>query len=190
MALIHSLSRGFTIRAAATTVVAARATRARVAPAGIRAVRTTRSSPFAPAAAGRAANVRASGFRFRAISTDSAGNVSATSNTVTTEVCDPEDTYEDDFGTGDAGLGDRLADLDLADVDVAARREVTRIDLGVTELFIGGACVDVLKLVEFDRELLDALYDFGSLAVLTLDLFLEFDLAGHGLVREIAKGDR
>ena len=70
MALIHSLSRGFTIRAAATTVVAARATRARVAPAGIRAVRTTRSSPFAPAAAGRAANVRASGFRFRAISTD------------------------------------------------------------------------------------------------------------------------
>ena len=39
-----------------------------------------------------------------AISTDSAGNVSATSNTVTTEVCDPEDTYEDDFGTGDAGL--------------------------------------------------------------------------------------
>ena len=34
MALIHSLSRGFTIRAAATTVVAARATRARVAPAG------------------------------------------------------------------------------------------------------------------------------------------------------------
>ena len=72
MALIHSLSRGFTIRAAATTVVAARATRARVAPAGIRAVRTTRSSPFAPAAAGRAANVRASGFRFRAISTDSA----------------------------------------------------------------------------------------------------------------------
>jgi len=38
-----------------------------------------------------------------AVATDSAGNSSGTSNTVTTEVCDPEDTYEDDFGTGDAG---------------------------------------------------------------------------------------
>lgn len=38
-----------------------------------------------------------------AIATDSAGNSSGTSNTVTTEVCDPEDTYEDDFGTGDSG---------------------------------------------------------------------------------------
>ena len=39
-----------------------------------------------------------------AIATDSAGNVSGASNTVSTEVCDPEDTYEDDFGTGDAGV--------------------------------------------------------------------------------------
>ena len=38
-----------------------------------------------------------------ATATDSAGNVSNPSNTVTTEVCDPEDIYEDDFGTGDAG---------------------------------------------------------------------------------------
>ena len=38
-----------------------------------------------------------------AVATDSAGNASGTSNTVTTEVCDPEDTYEDDFGTGDSG---------------------------------------------------------------------------------------
>jgi hypothetical protein len=38
-----------------------------------------------------------------AVATDSAGNVSGTSNTVTTEVCDPEDSYEDDFGTGDSG---------------------------------------------------------------------------------------
>jgi hypothetical protein len=39
-----------------------------------------------------------------AVATDSAGNVSGSSNTVTTEVCDPEDTYEDAFGTGDAGV--------------------------------------------------------------------------------------
>jgi hypothetical protein len=38
------------------------------------------------------------------VATDSAGNVSGSSNTVTTEVCDPEDTYEDAFGTGDAGV--------------------------------------------------------------------------------------
>lgn len=38
-----------------------------------------------------------------AVAEDSSGNVSGTSNTVSTEVCSPEDTYEDDFGTGDAG---------------------------------------------------------------------------------------
>ena len=36
-------------------------------------------------------------------STDTAGNTSGVSNTVTTEVCNPEDIYEDDFGTGDSG---------------------------------------------------------------------------------------
>jgi len=35
--------------------------------------------------------------------TDSAGNTSGTSNTVTTEVCDPYDVYEDSTGYGDAG---------------------------------------------------------------------------------------
>jgi hypothetical protein len=38
-----------------------------------------------------------------AVATDSAGNSSGVSNVVTTEVCDPEDVYEDAFGTGDAG---------------------------------------------------------------------------------------
>ncbi len=38
-----------------------------------------------------------------AVATDAAGNTSGVSNTVTTEVCDPEDPYEDDFGTGDSG---------------------------------------------------------------------------------------
>lgn len=35
--------------------------------------------------------------------TDSAGNTSPVSNTVTTEVCDPYDIYEDSSGTGDSG---------------------------------------------------------------------------------------
>ena len=35
--------------------------------------------------------------------TDSAGNTSGASNTVTTEVCDPYDVYEDSTGYGDAG---------------------------------------------------------------------------------------
>lgn len=38
-----------------------------------------------------------------ATATDSAGNTSGASNTVTTEVCNPQDVYEDDFGTGDSG---------------------------------------------------------------------------------------
>ncbi len=38
-----------------------------------------------------------------AVCTDGAGNVSGSSNTVTTEVCDPYDTNEDAFGYGDAG---------------------------------------------------------------------------------------
>jgi len=115
MALITSLSRGFTIRAAATTVIAARATRTRVAPAGIRAVRTTRSSPFAPAAAGRSANVRASGFRFRAISTDSAA----------VPVLEEEDDEEVSnlLGKVDNMYKDLSVDDIFDDMEDAARRE-------------------------------------------------------------------